>query len=317
MQSMPPIYIDFLNRLDIEALALTDAEIIAAIETSLAAQGRGQTVIEPRVHLAARPVERPFQRAARRDRRAGRPRRHQGGGRLRRQLQARLPVGAGRAALFDPRTGMPQAISTAPASPTCAPAPSPRSAPSTWRARTRRCWPYRRARHGLLERAPARPSVRLRRDPRPFQPAREPRRLRRALAADLGKKIIVTEDWRACVEGADIVVEASRLPPRAAAQDRMDQAGRVHRALRDHERGRAVADRHLSKLVVDDWGQCKGGPFGSLRAHVDAGKLSEQTLHAEMGQIVAGLRPGRETTTRPSCSGTAACPCATSRSPTP
>ncbi len=49
-----------------------------------------------------------------------------------------------------------------------------------------------------------------------------------------------------------------------------------------------------SKLVVDDWGHCKGGPFGSLRAHVNAGKLSEKTLHAEMGQIVAGLKPGRE-----------------------
>ena len=50
----------------------------------------------------------------------------------------------------------------------------------------------------------------------------------------------------------------------------------------------------MTKLVVDDWGQCKGGKFGALRAHVEAGKLSEQTLHAEMGQIVAGLRPGRE-----------------------
>ena len=50
----------------------------------------------------------------------------------------------------------------------------------------------------------------------------------------------------------------------------------------------------MSKMVVDDWGQCKGGQFGSLRAHVEAGKLSEQTLHAELGQIVAGLKPGRE-----------------------
>ena len=32
----------------------------------------------------------------------------------------------------------------------------------------------------------------------------------------------------------------------------------------------------MSKMVVDDWGQCKGGPFGSLRAHVDAGKLIEE-----------------------------------------
>ena len=50
----------------------------------------------------------------------------------------------------------------------------------------------------------------------------------------------------------------------------------------------------MSKMVVDDWGQCKGGPYGSLRPHVDAGLLSETTLHAELGQIVAGLKPGRE-----------------------
>jgi ornithine cyclodeaminase len=50
----------------------------------------------------------------------------------------------------------------------------------------------------------------------------------------------------------------------------------------------------MDKIVVDDWGQCKAGPFGSLRAHVEAGKLSEATLHAELGEIVAGLKPGRE-----------------------
>ena len=50
----------------------------------------------------------------------------------------------------------------------------------------------------------------------------------------------------------------------------------------------------MAKLVVDDCGQCKGGQFGSLRAHVEAGKLSAQTLHAEMGEIVAGRKAGRE-----------------------
>jgi ornithine cyclodeaminase len=49
------------------------------------------------------------------------------------------------------------------------------------------------------------------------------------------------------------------------------------------------------KVVVDDWGQCASGRFGALRAHVEAGKLTAETLHAELGQIVAGLRPGRET----------------------
>jgi ornithine cyclodeaminase len=48
-------------------------------------------------------------------------------------------------------------------------------------------------------------------------------------------------------------------------------------------------------MIVDDWGQCrKGLPFGALRAHVDSDRLTEQNLHAELGQIVAGLKPGRE-----------------------
>src|SRR3546814_11308300 len=50
----------------------------------------------------------------------------------------------------------------------------------------------------------------------------------------------------------------------------------------------------MDKLVVDDWGQCKGGKLGSLRAHVEAGKLSEATLHGELGEIVTGKKPGRE-----------------------
>ena len=51
---MKPIYITYLNGLDVEALAVTDDEILQAIETSLAAQGRGECVIEPRMHLAPR-----------------------------------------------------------------------------------------------------------------------------------------------------------------------------------------------------------------------------------------------------------------------
>jgi ornithine cyclodeaminase len=51
----------------------------------------------------------------------------------------------------------------------------------------------------------------------------------------------------------------------------------------------------MDKVVVDDWGQCrKGLPFGALRAHVDSDRLNENNLHAELGQIVAGKKPGRE-----------------------
>ena len=48
---MPTIEITYLSGPDVESLALTDDEILAAVEGSLSAQGLGQTVIEPRVHL--------------------------------------------------------------------------------------------------------------------------------------------------------------------------------------------------------------------------------------------------------------------------
>src|SRR5215813_10353669 len=49
-----PIHFTYLNGPDMEALAFTDDEILDAIEASLEMQGRGQTVIEPRMHLRPR-----------------------------------------------------------------------------------------------------------------------------------------------------------------------------------------------------------------------------------------------------------------------
>ena len=52
---MRPLYLTYLNALDVAALALTDDEILDAIEAGLAAQGRKETVIEPRMHLVPDP----------------------------------------------------------------------------------------------------------------------------------------------------------------------------------------------------------------------------------------------------------------------
>jgi ornithine cyclodeaminase len=50
----------------------------------------------------------------------------------------------------------------------------------------------------------------------------------------------------------------------------------------------------MDKIVVDDWGQCLVGPFGSLRRHVDSGQITRNTIHGELGDICAGTLPGRE-----------------------
>ena len=50
----------------------------------------------------------------------------------------------------------------------------------------------------------------------------------------------------------------------------------------------------MDKVVVDDWAESQSGRFGALRPHVDSGRLSAASLHAELGQVVAGQVPGRE-----------------------
>jgi len=115
------------------------------------------------------------------------------------------------------------------------------------------------------------------------------------LAKDLGKPVIATEDWQSCVEGADIVVEASRLmQPTPLLKTEWIKRGAFVVPYGTMSAVELSLTDIMQKLVVDDWGQCKSGQFGSLRAHVEAGKLSEATLHAELGEIVAGKQVGRE-----------------------
>jgi ornithine cyclodeaminase len=115
------------------------------------------------------------------------------------------------------------------------------------------------------------------------------------LSADLGKTVTAMADWESTVQGADIVVEASRLTePTPLLKTEWIKPGALVVPYGTMSAVELSLTDIMSKMVVDDWGQCSRGPFGALRPHVDAGKLSPGTLHAELGQIVAGLKPGRE-----------------------
>ena len=50
------IHFTYLSGPDIARLAMTDREILDAVEAGLRAQGQGETVIEPRVHLEPDPA---------------------------------------------------------------------------------------------------------------------------------------------------------------------------------------------------------------------------------------------------------------------
>jgi ornithine cyclodeaminase len=118
----------------------------------------------------------------------------------------------------------------------------------------------------------------------------------RRLAEELGKPVVATADWRSCVEGADIVVEASRLSaPEPLLETRWIAPGALVIPYGTMSAVELSLTDVMAKVVVDDWGQCASGQFGALRAHVDSGRLTRANLHAELCEIVVGARPGRET----------------------
>lgn len=292
----PEVYIDFLNRLDIEALNLTNDEILAAVEAALAMQGRGETAIEPRMHIQPRAgTEGHFNVL----------RGWIGGeidsagtkvvGDFVDNYKENRPSEYGLLTLFDPRNGAPKAVidaSTLTDMRTGAItalgakylAPENPKILAHIGARGTAYWNIRLLCH-LFDFDEVRVHSR-RHESRTAFAAR--------LETDLGRKIIVTDDWQSCLEGADIMVEASRL----SAPEPLFKTAWVKKGALVIPYGTMSAVELsltdiMDKVVIDDWGQAHG-KFGSLRAHVDQGRLTAETLHAELGQIVAGLRAGRE-----------------------
>ncbi len=295
--SHPPLHIDFLNALDVEALKLTDAEIIAAVEAGLAAQGRGQTEIEPRVHLMPKAGANGHFNVLRGAFRA--PIARAGVkviGDYVDNYKLGLPSEMGLLLLMDPMTGVPTAIVDG------SHLTDMRTGAITAIGAKHLARKGSKVLGHIGARGTAYWNVRLLDSLFDFDEIRVHSRRPESrdvfgarLAADLGKRVVVTQDWQSCVEGADIVVEASRLDaPEPMLKTAWIKPGAFVVPYGTMSAVELSLTDIMSKLVVDDWGQCKGGPFGSLRAHVEAGKLSEQTLHAELGQIVAGLKAGRE-----------------------
>ena len=293
---MDEIWIDWLNGPDVERLALTDDEILDAIESSLHAQGQGETVIEPRVHLVPDPAFRGHFNVLR-------------GyiaplgvagvkivGDYIDNWQRGLPSEMALLNLFDPRTGTPRAVVDA-AGITDMRTGAVTAVGAKYLARKNS-----RVLGHIGARGTAYWNVRLLDHLFDFEEIRVHSRRKESrdefgarLSQDLGKTVKVTEDWRSCVEGADIVVEASRLetPEPMLKTEWIKKTAFVVPYGTMSAVELSLTDI-MDKVVVDDWGQCRGGPFGSLRAHVNAGKLSEETLHAELGEIVCGKKPGRE-----------------------
>jgi alanine dehydrogenase len=290
------IELTYLSGPDIARLAPSDELILNAVERGLRAQGRGEAVIEPRVHLHADPRADGHFNVLR----GSIPALGLAGvkivGDFVENYRQGLPSEMALLNLFDPATGMPKAIVDATAI-TEMRTGAMTAIGARYLART-----DARVLGHVGARGTAYWNVRLLaglfdlREIRVHSRRPESReQFARRLSEDLGRPVRVTDDWRSCVEGADIVVEASRLSqPTPLLNTAWISPGALVIPYGTMSAVELSLTEIMDKIVVDDWGQCATGELGALRAHVNTGRLTEENVHAELCQIVVGGRPGRE-----------------------
>jgi len=293
---MNSISIRYLSGQDIAALDMTDAEILDAIEASLCAQGNGETVIEPRMHLVPDQSFAGHFNVLRGYIAPGNMAGVKIVGDYHDNYKQGLPSEFGLLNLFDGRSGQPRAVLDATGitemrTGAVTAIGAKYLAPSRPRvlghigARATAYWNVRLLDH-LFEFDEIRVHSRRAESRNAFA-----ERLRQ----DLGRPITVCEDWQSCLEGADILVEASRLQqPEPLFRTAWIRPGAL---VVPYGTMSAVEDDItdvMHKIVVDDWGQCLVGPYGCLRRHVDSGRITRDSIHGELGEICAGKIPGRE-----------------------
>lgn len=294
---MQSIDITYINGPDVHALDLTDAEILDAVESALDAQGRGKTVIEPRVHLVPESsakghfnVLRGYVEPL-----------HIAGVKVVSDFvdnyKIDLPSEMALLNLFDPVNGKPLAVIDATA------ITDMRTGAVTALGAKHLARKNSKVLGHIGSRGTSYWNVRLLDSLYDFDEIRvhsrrpeSQRAFGERLSRDLNKPVKVVNDWESCVRGADIIVEASRLPePTPLLKTEWIKPGALVMPYGTMSAVELSLTDIMSKVVVDDWGQCrKGLPYGSLRAHVDSDRITEENLHAEIGQIVAGAKPGRE-----------------------
>ncbi len=291
---MTAIELTYLSGADVDALALGDDEILESIRGVLAAQGRGETVIEPRTHLF--------------------PGRADGHFNVLRGVTAEyagvkvvgdfvdnhrlgLPSEMALLLLADPATGVPAAIVDATAITEMRTGAVTAIGAEHLARRDARTLGHIGARGSaywnvrlLCRVLPELEQIRV----HSRRPASREQFARR-LSAELGIDVRAVDTWEQCVREADVVVEASRLSsPEPLLATSWIKPGALVIPYGTVSAVELDLTEVMDKIVVDDWGQVHSGPLGALRAHVDSGRLSERNLHGELGQIVSGALVGRE-----------------------
>jgi ornithine cyclodeaminase/alanine dehydrogenase-like protein (mu-crystallin family) len=292
----PSVDIRFLSARDVDELSLSTADVLEAVEASLRAQGEGEVVLEPREHLVPDPA---FHGHFNLLRAYVRPLGVAGVkvvGDYADNYRIGLPSELALLTLYDPRTGVPLAIVDA------TEITERRTGAVTAIGARHLARQDAKVLGHIGARGTAFSNVTMLDAEFDFEEIRVTSRrpesreaFGAALEEALGKRVEVVESAEEAVWEADIVVEATRLiEPTPLLRTDWIGAGALVVPYGTISAVELSLTTVMDKIVVDDWQQCRRGRFGALRPHVERGLLSEANLHAELGQIVAGGRSGRE-----------------------
>lgn len=110
----------------------------------------------------------------------------------------------------------------------------------------------------------------------------------------LNKRVVAKETTEETVREADIIIDASRLlEPQVLVKDEWVKPGAL---IQPYGAVLSVAPTlpfSVDKMVVDDWNQCQQSQYGQFAGLIQAGQLRTEHIYGEIGEIVAGLKPGR------------------------
>lgn len=294
---MTDLYIDYLSGTDIAALKLTDQEILDAVEEGLRLQGLGKTRIWPREHLIPKDfsigvmnvlrgfIDKPINCA---------------GVKIVSDFVENYKYGLKSEMallnLFDPNTGTPKAVMDASAiTDMRTGAVSALGAKYLAKknskilgnigARGTSYWNVRLINY-LFDLDEIRVHSRRPESRNEFG-AR--------LSKDLGREVKVMDNWEETIVGADIVIEATRMPkPTPLFKTEWVKKGALAMPYGVMSSLELTFTDIMDMIVVDDLSQCqKGQRGGALREHLDTGRITPDTFCGEMGEIVAGKKTGR------------------------
>ena len=290
------LWLRFLSGPDIDALGLPDADVVAAVEGAVRAHGEGRVVLEPRVHLVPDPGGAGHFNVLRGHLPAPGVSGVKVVGDFVPNYAVGLPSELGLLTLYDPGTGVPLSIMDATMITARRTGAMTAVGARYLARRDSRVLGHVGARGTAYWNVVSLDAMFDLDEIRVTSRRPESREaFARQLAAVCRGRVRVTATAEEAFDGADILVEASRL----TAPEPLLRTGAVKPGAFVVPYGTVSAVELdlldvMDKVVVDDWREAQSGRFGALRRHVDSGRLSAASLHAELGQIVTGQLPGRE-----------------------